>query len=265
MKKIILFLTLCAHLIASIINSPLLSINEEGTSATVKVQKVDIGMSGFVVHDVSANHTSILNSVVVTAFDTKSKIATLHLNDYNGLRNNALPTGKWRAEVGDMAILAFGYSRALLVSPNEEIYYRISKSIKIQWLHPDIFATILSFRGHPTPLKEDFDVMSDAASVGLLFIYIEKKVYTVDAKSFSILSISDAPLLQDSVQLPFYSRVEKIDAAWWGEGSDALESYAPYYYELLVKYNRKNRALYKIINDSEKDVSSLLSEFEIKE
>ena len=263
MKRVILFLIIGINLIAGIIKSPLLTYDEEKQIATIKVKSVDLGMSGFVVHNIAPNHNSILKSIVVTAFDKESQIATLHLNDYEGLRNNALPTGRWKISVGDSAILAFGYTRALLIAPTEEIYYRISKSVKIQWLHPDIFATILSFQGHPTPLKEDFDLMSNASSVGLIFMYIENRVYTIDSKSFAILSISDAPLPQDKLVLPFYTRIQNIDEAWWGEGSDPLEEYEPHYYELLVTHNKQNQKLYNIIEKSDKKLHFLLDDFEL--
>ncbi len=265
MKKLLLFLTFSIQLFAGVIQAPLFSIDAEKNIATIKVKNIDVGISGFIVHNITSKHSSILKNVVVTNFDKENQIATLKVSDFTGLRNNALPSGKWSVEVGDNVILAFGYSRALLIAPSEEIYYRISKSVKIQWLHPDIFATILSFRGHPTPLKEDFNAMSIATSIGLVFLYLDKRVYTIDVKSFKILAVSDAPLVQDSVVLPFYTRVPEIDANWWGEGSDELKEYEPHYYELLVKSNRKNRKLYNIVENSDKNITHLLNEFKVKE
>jgi len=143
-----------------------------------------------------------------------------------------------------------------LIAPSEEIYHRITRSVKnLQWVHPDIFATILSFNGHPTPLREDFTRLSIETSVGLIFIYLDEKLFTVDARSFKILTITDAKLKQDSTQLPFYTRVEEIDAAWWGEGSDELESYEPYYYEVLTKANPNNKALEEIVKNFKVKVS----------
>ena len=265
MKKIVLFLIIALHLSASVIKSPILSIDENKKEATIKVEKVDVGMSGFILHHIAKNHNSILKNIVVKSYDSESKIATLKVSDYDGLRNNALPSGKWNIEVGDTAILAFGYTRAVLITPSEEIYHRISTSVKIQWLHPDIFATILSFRGHPTPLKDDFYAMSVATSVGLVFLYIDQKVYTLDTKSFEILSISDAPLVKDNEVLPFYSRVEHIDKNWWGEGSEALTAYEPHYYKLLIDSNPKNVNLYNIIKKQDKKYDYLLKDFKIKE
>ncbi|WP_373004678.1 plasminogen-binding N-terminal domain-containing protein [Sulfurimonas sp.] len=250
MKYIILVLVLALQLSAGVVKSPLISVDEKSNIATIKIDKIDVGMSGFISHKIAEDHTVILKNILVTDFDAKSKTATLKMSTYDALRNNALPSGRWTVAIGDEAILAFGYTRGTLISPNEEIYHRITRSVKdLQWVHPDIFATILSFNGHPTPLREDFTKLSISTSVGLVFIYLEEKLFTIDAKSFKILTITDAQLKQDSTQLPFYTRIEKIEAAWWGEGSNELESYEPYYYELLTEANPNNKELQKIVNN----------------
>jgi len=263
MKRVIIFLIISINLIAAVVKSPIVIIDNNEQIATIKIAKIDVGMSGFIVHEIAPNHTSILKNVVVKSHDKNTEIAILKMSDYTGLRNNALPTGKWSVKVGDTAVFAFGYSRALLVAPSEEVYHQVTKSINIQWIHPDIFATILSFNGHPTPLKEDFEAMSDASSIGLVFIYLNKKLFMLDIKSFKILTINDVPLVQESVKLPFYTRVEEIDAAWWGEGSERQESYEPYYYELLVEFNKKDKNLYEIIKNGEEKLHYLLDTFEI--
>ena len=263
MKYILLLLLVLFELNAGVVKSPIVTLDENEQIATIKIDKIDIGMSGFIVHEIAPEHTSILKNVLVTNYDKNTQIATLKTSDYTGLRNNALPTGKWSVKVGDTAVFAFGYSRGLLIAPSEEIYHQVSKSISIQWIHPDIFATILSFRGHPTPLKDDFEAMSDASSIGLVFIYLNKKLFMLDIKSFKILTINDAPLVQDSVKLPFYTRVAEIDANWWGEGSERQESYEPHYYELLVEFNKRNKNLYEIIKNGDTELHDLLDNFEI--
>lgn len=257
MKHIFLLLFLLLGLSASTIKTTLLSIDYDKQLATVKLDKVDVGVSGFLVHTIAKNHTSILQNVHVISYDKDTQIATLAMKKFNALHNNALPSGKWKAIVGDKVELAFGYSRSMLIAPSEEIYHRITKSVQTQWVHIDIFATIISYRGHPTPLKEDFDAMNVASSVGLLFIYLDKKLYTIDMKTLVILSISDAPLVQDTLQLPFYSRVKKIEANWWGDGSDELEAYEPYYFGLLKEYNPANKELLENIKKFEaKDIKN---------
>ena len=265
MKHIFLILLMAFNLFAAVIKTPLLSVDAVNETATIKLEGVDVGVSGFLVHTIAENHSSILRNVHVISYDKVTQISTLRMSEFTALRNNALPTGKWQPQVGDSVELAFGYSRALLIAPSEEIYHQITKSVKVQWVHVDIFATVLSYRGHPTPLKEDFSAMNVASSVGLLFIYLDKKLYTVDIQSFVILNVSEAPLVQDGVKLPFYSRVETIEANWWGEGSDFLEDYEPHYYELLVEANKKNTKLYEIIKQSDVKNHFLLENFEIGE
>ena len=244
MRYMFLLFILVFELFGGVVKSPIVSVNEDESLATIKIAKIDVGMSGFVVHKIAQNHSCILKNVVVKSFDKNKQIAVLVLSDYDALRQNSLPSGEWHVEVGDIVVLAFGYTRGILIAPSDDVYYRITRATKqLQWVHPDIFATILSFNGHPTPLREDFTSLSKATSVGLVFIYLNEKLYMVDSKSFTILNITDAPLEQKSVKLPFYTRVEQIDAAWWGEGSDEMKSYEPHYFELLKEANPDNKQL----------------------
>ena len=266
MKFIVLLFVVLFELSAGVLKSPLMSVDQENMLATVEVEKLDVGMSGFIYHQINENHSSILNNALVIAYNTDTKTATLKLSPYTGLRNNSLPTGKWTASVGDIAMFAFGYNRALLIAPNEEIYHRITQSVKIEWVHPDLFATVLAFRGHPTPMADDFLAMSVMSSVGLVFIYIDQKVYMVDSKSFHILGINNAPMVEDSIHLPFYSRIESIPSHWWqlwGDENDELEEYAPHYYKLLVENNKYNEGLYQVIKHGDKELHYLLNDFKI--
>ena len=265
MKHIFLIFFIIVGVYGSVIKSPIISVNKDETEATISIDKIDIGVSGFVVHAITKDHEAILKSAVVVEYDKESKIAKLKLDKYTQLDSNALPSGKWSIKIGDIAVLAFGYNRGLLIAPNEEIYYKVAKSANIQWVHPDIFATYLSFSGRPTPLRNDFTKISSTTSIGLIYIFLNNRVYTLDAKSFKILTTTEVKLTQESLNLPFYTRVEKIEASWWGEGSSRLEEYEPYYYELIIKANPKNRELYEIVKNSDNKIKKLLKEFEIKE
>ncbi len=266
MKYIFVLLFLVSGLFASMVKSKVVSIDEQNKTLTINIKKINVGMSGFVVHQFAPTHSSILKNVTVIGFDEKNGVATLKMSKYDDLVHSALPKGKWKVKVGDTVTLAYAYSRALLIAPTEKIYYRITKSAtSVQWVHSDLFATILSLAGHPTPLKTDFETMAKSLSVGLIFFYLDKKLYTVDIRSFKILNISSAPLNQDGMKLPFYSRIDEIDAAWWGEGSDELEDYAPYYYELMITYNKHNKKLYENIKNGDKKLHHLLDKFEIED
>ncbi len=243
-KQILLLVLITLTALANVIKEPVISLDKDKNIAIIAINHIDIGVSGFITHKLAENNSVILKNVNVIDFDKETHLATLQMSDFNKLRNNALPNGKWKVEVGDMVSLAFGYNRAVLIAPTERIYYRITKATKnVQWLHPDIYTTILSFTGHPTPLKQDFINMANATSVGIFFFYLNQKLLTVDALSMKVLNISDAPLEQKDVKLPFYSRIETIEANWFGAGSDELESYEPYYYKLLIEANPKNKEL----------------------
>lgn len=252
MKYLTILLALSLSLLADLVQTPVVGVDEDASIATIKIEHIDIGMSGFVVHKIANERDIILKSAIVIAFNKETKIATLQLNEYKGLKNNSLPFGHWKVESGDMVILAYGYTRGLLIAPNEDIYYKISRGVKIEWIHPDIFATMLSAASHPTPLKEDFEHMSDLASVGLIFFFVNKQLIMVDAHTFKILGINNTPFGYEKIQLPFYSRVEEIDSSWWNfwsDGNQKLSDYTPYYLYLLKQNNPNNPYLDEIIKE----------------
>ncbi len=266
MKYILVLVLFVLELFSSVLESKIVSVDNEKNIATIEIEKIDVGMSGFIVHQFTKNHTSILKNVVVESFDKESRQAVLKMSKYDDLKHNALPRGLWEVQVGDTAILAFGYSRAILIAPDADIYHAITRGAKsIEWIHPDIFATALSSNGHPTPLKEDFYKMSVSATIGLYFFYLDNKIFTVDARSFKVLNIADIKMQQKDTKLPFYSRVDEIDAAWWGEGSDYLKDYSPHYYELLVTHNKNNKNLLEIIQNGDEKLQFLVKEFEIED
>ena len=266
MKQIVLILFFVSCVFGSVIKSPVVSVDEHNQTLSIKIDKVDVGMSGFVYKLLNEKHGSIIKSVVVRSFNPDTNIAQLEMSEYKLLKNDALPKGKWSVEVGDSVILAFGYTRAMLIAPSEEIYHRITKSASnLQWIHPDIFATTLSYTGHPTPLRSDFTNICDTTSIGIVFIYLDQNLFTLDCKSFGLLNITEAPLKQTSVELPFYTRLQEIEANWWGEGSDVLHEYEPHYYELMIEANKHNKKLYDIVKNNDANVSVLLDNFEIGE
>ena len=254
MKYIFLLLVTLLRLNAATVEAPIISVDQKNDSVVIKINHIDVGMSGFVVHTISKEHSIVVNNAIVESFDANNSTATLKLFAFHMLDNDSVPSTKYIAKVGDKVELAFAYNRALLIAPSEEVYHRITQSVQTQWIHPDLFATILSYTGHPSPLKNDFEKMSDATSTGLLFIYLDKHVYTLDMKSFKILNISDAPLEVKKMKVPFYTRVEKIESSWWdwGAGTDEMKSYQPYYYKLLLKTNKENKELQKLYAQFEK-------------
>jgi hypothetical protein len=219
--------------------------DKEITLATATLESsVEVGVTGFIVHPLKQNHQIIIANLEVLSYDKKSKEVTFKTSPYTGLTQNSLPNGNWEVTVGDEAIFAFAYNRALLIAPDEEIYHFLSSKIpSIEWVHPDKFATFLSYKGHPTPLKEDFRDFCVVGATGLLYLYLEEALFTLDCKSFSLLQITPAAIKREKEKLPFYSRVDKIYAGWFGKGTSELEVYDEYYLELLNQSNQKSTLL----------------------
>ncbi len=265
MKAIFLLLLSTLMLFGGMLRSEVSAVGEN--NITIETEGVEVGMSGFVVHRLAPGRSTILNRVSVVSVDKEHKTAKLRLLPFDLFESNNLPRIKMKPKVGDSVLLAYAYERGLLIAPSESIYYTLTRAMKTEtFVHPDVFATLLSYKGHPTPLQKDFEGFCNDVTLGLLFFYIEQKLYTVDCHSFAILGIQDAPLKQEKQKLPFYTRVKKIEANWFGEGSDELEDYEPYYYGLLYRNNPNNEALLQNMKaSSDANVTQLLHELNIEE
>lgn len=261
MRIFILFFTLFSSLLtAGTFSLPLDSVEEN--LGTVKIKNIQKGVSGYVVRHFTQEQRTILANAVVTSFDKANGIAHLQFSEFSGLVQNSLPNGNWKPQVGDEVVLGFGYSRALLLAPTDEIYHSVTARIpSLEWTHPDLFATFLSYRGHPTPIKEDINDFCTTSSVGLLYIYLQNSLFTLDCNSLALLQITPLSMERGEEKLPFYYRFEKISEAWWGEGSDPLESYDPYYFHLIAKNNPKSGLLHHYAKKNEVPINESSSWF----
>jgi len=263
--RILFFLGLTlGYLQASFISTPLLNV--ENSRGTIETPNLKVGMSGFVVRHFDATHSSIIDNARVSEITPSSNRVAIELSPYDGLRQNSLPSGTWSPKALDEVIIAYDYTRALLIAPNDDTYTSLTKSIpNVEWIHPDIFATYLSHTGHPTPLVSDFRRFCSASSIGLLFIQSTQTLFTLDCKNFTLLQNTTSITDDTQVILPFYSRVPEIRSAWWGEGSSKLENYHPYYLEQLVLNNSNNTQLYALIKEKFGTTAPLLRHFNFKE
>lgn len=258
--SLISFSALCA----SPISTPLLTV--EGERAAIEAPELRVGMSGFIVRKFDATHSTVIANARVEQTNPSNNRAILQISKYDGLHQNALPSGTWSPKPSDEAILAYDYGRALVISPDEDTYDAITKSIpNIEWIHPDNYATFLSYEGHPTPLVQDFHDYCTANSIGLLYIQSAQTLFTLDCKSFTLLESTPSVQKNASAQTPFFTHVPKIRAAWWGAGSSRLGSYEPYYLEQMALKNSKNQKLYDLYKAKFSDKSALLRHFQIKE
>lgn len=265
MMRILFLSFFCMGMLqASPISTPLLDVNEN--TGSVESSHLKVGMSGFVVRHFDDKHSSIIANARISSLNAATHRALVDISPYDGLRQNSLPSGNWKAKANDEVVMAYDYERALLIAPNDDTYSALTKSIpNVEWVHPDTYATYLSHEGHPTPLVEDFHRFCTANSVGLLYIQSAQTLFTLDCKNFSLLESAPSQSVKKEALTPFYSRVAAIRANWWGAGSSRLESYEPYYLEKIALNNSKNKELYKLYKEKFSEKSALLRNFDIKE
>jgi len=264
MRIWLITLITCSVLNASPITAPLLDI--EQNRASIIAENLKTGMSGFIVRQFDADHSTVIANARVEQTNPANNRAILSISKYDGLHQDALPGGNWTPKPSDIAVLAYDYGRALLIAPNDDTYDAITKSISgVEWVHPDNYASFLSYEGHQTPLVEDFKSYCTANSVGLLYIQSAENLFTLDCKSFTVLQTTPFTTVSEKKQTPFYTRIPTIRAAWWGEGSSSLDSYEPYYLEIIALNNSKNKELYELYKGKFSKESALLRHFETKE
>lgn len=264
MRIWIMILITVGSVYAAPISTPLLEV--QNGRAAIETDNLREGMSGFIVRRFDAGHSAIIANARIEAVNPTSGRAILQLSEYDGLRQNALPRGNWKAQASDTAVIAYDYERAMLIAPSDDIYYSLTKSIDgVEWVHPDQFASYLSDQGHPTPLVSDFHDYCTANSIGLLYIQSAQTLFTLDCKNFALLQSTPSQGTESVQSVPFYSRVATIRAAWWGAGSSRLNAYEPYYLEQIALNNSKNRSLYELFKGKFSDKSALLRHFDLKE
>ena len=247
MRLLLFIILLHSYLFAVItsgVHTRITSIDNEKKLIIVETPpQAQVGMYGVIVHWFDKTHSTALSWIEVKSIEGNT--STLSMVPIHALEQSALPSGRWEPHVGDEVVLGYNYHRALLIAPNLSVYKKVTDfHPERTWVHPDIFAAVLSSHGHPTPLKEDFSYACRANNIGLVYFVLDDSIITVDCQSFKILQSKSTTIKTEKIQLPFYSRITHIEANWFGEGSSELEEYAPYYIRLLAKYNPQSKKLH---------------------
>ena len=189
------------------------------------------GSSGIVIHKFNDTTSSIIARVSV--IDKSNGKATLRFSTYSALKQTALPLPGITPAVGDSVILNYLYDRALIVVPNYKIYSKITKHFKnITWVHPDILGAYLAQEYKPNPDRKTFRTMCQQNVASLIFFALDQESVFVDCNNFKIIKKLQGDRVT-TVQLPFYTRVKKIDASWFSFSSSKMDSYSDYYKRMI--------------------------------
>jgi hypothetical protein len=207
------------------------SVTKDG--AVINIGNLMIGQSGIVVHDYDEKDSIIVaNAIVVESTNNTSRVKFIKFDD---LAQNALPTTKRSPQNGDTVVLNYLYQKSLLIAPNIESYKAIEKQLPSQtFLNSDIFASYLKLDANPTPTKDDLSNFCKKHNLGTIYIILNNKFYVVDAKSFKVLESLPLEYKDQHAELPFYTRVDKIEKnsfAWFQDSS--IRDYKKYYNKLL--------------------------------
>ncbi|MCH9813176.1 MAG: plasminogen-binding N-terminal domain-containing protein [Epsilonproteobacteria bacterium] len=191
------------------------------------------GSSGIIIHKFDDIHQTIIANVEVVS--KKEGEAKLRYKNFNGLKQNALPTYKIAPQEGDKVILNYLYERALAVTPDAQTFKSVITQYNMfDWIHPDLFASKLATEYTPTPSKQDFQEECKADNFAMLFFAIENQGYFVDCNSFKVLHKTKIKASKEKPIVPFYSRMQKITGRMFGlMGGEGINDYSRYYKQLL--------------------------------
>ena len=217
----------------------------KGDTAKIKKTKLKIGQSGIIRHTYKNNHSIILaNASVIKSFDEYSLIK---FTPFTQLEQKALPNVSTSVKNKDIFILNFLYSSSLLVTPNQDAFVKTRDMFPSHnFIHSDILASYLKLENSPYPSRKQIKEYSKKVSIGTIFYVIENKVFIIDTKTFKIISTEEIKYNKNKVQLPFYTRIEKIKK---GNFDFSSTEYIDSELSDIEKYNKYYKNFIGISND----------------
>ncbi len=192
--------------------SDILITNVSKNSAQINIGNLKVGQSGIIEHKYDNGKTLIVSSAYVQ--ETSPTSSTLKFIPFLGLKQNAIPTSNRKPQNGDRFMLNYLYDESLLIAPNSESFRNVRKKFKNNnFPHTDLFAAYLKVNTTPHPTKNDIQEYALAQNMGTIFFVIESKVYIVDTQTFTILGTKPLSYIPGEAKMPFYTRIEKIEAS----------------------------------------------------
>lgn len=183
--------------------------NLNNNKSVINIGNLLVGQSGIVVHIYDNDRRLIVaNAKVVSSNETSSVVEFFEFDD---LRQDAIPTTNRKVENGDVIVLNYMYDQSLLIAPDFNSYQAVREDFaQSNFIHPDLFAAWLKFDNTPLPKKDDFQKFAISQNLGTIFFVVNKKIYILDSKTFTVLDSYSLPLAIAEKQMPFFTRVEEI-------------------------------------------------------
>lgn len=203
---------------------------------SIKIPSMNLkeGESGILVRNIE-NNEFIIADIIVESIE--NKIAIISYTPFNSINQQYMPHPIGTPKEGDKAIFRILYNRALIISPNQDIYKNIIDSnTHIDFIHPDIFASFLANSSYNMPNKNNFSNFCKKFAIGLLFIWDKNTIFKLDCNSLKILekdNLTNAKKdLTNNIKLPFFTRLGDETLNELFKMKD-MKDYSTYYSNLL--------------------------------
>ncbi|MDD3466722.1 MAG: plasminogen-binding N-terminal domain-containing protein [Campylobacterales bacterium] len=207
------------------------SVGSDGRSAVLKGDNVQKGATGIVITKLNDTKNTIVASVVALSSGNEVNARFEVLTE---LAQDALPRAILFPKVGDKAVFYSFDERSTIIAKNQSDYQKIVSSENRMWLHPDLFAALLTQERIGEPKQKDFAEYCKKYSVGTIHFAIKDKVYVTDCQSFEILDIKNfASENAKEFESPFYKRTGDIETGYLGMFKENVKDYESYYLRLL--------------------------------
>ncbi len=207
--------------------------------AKIKIGNLKIGQSGVIVHNIDNKDSIII--ALAQVVDTNSRYSTIQIKKKSVIKQDAIPTSNQNAKNGDTFILNHLYSSSLLIVPNSK-----SKSLVVlnypnqNFVNEDFFASYLKVISTPVLTKNDITNFTQSQQIGTIFIVIKNTLYIKDAFSFKTIDKISLNINDSSTQVPFYSKIDKIEKGLLDFGDDKIADYNNFYLSLVNNVSYSN-------------------------
>lgn len=189
--------------------------NVTPSTATINIGNLKVGQSGIVRHRYENKKAIIISDAYVISSSKES--STIKFIPFLGLKQNAIPTTNRKPQNGDSFVLNYLYDSSLLIAPDSTSFRAVRlKFSKQNFQHSDMFGAYLKIEQQPLPSKEMIQNFAIQEDLGTIFMVIDNKIYILDTKTFIILDVRNLLYLHEEEQMPFYTRIENIEAGILG-------------------------------------------------
>lgn len=231
-KMLKYLLLLCSLLSCSLgLDGKLVISIPKQTDTILRIPSLDlkVGESGIITRS-SNNNEFIIANVVVDSIE--DGVAKLTYSKFNTISQQYMPHPLGTPMEGDKVIFRILYNRALIVAPNQNLYQKVvDNNDAIDFIHSDIFASFLTNNKSNMPTKNDFTKFCNKFSIGIVFIWRNNSLFTLDCNSLKVLdrkTLIDVTVSSLDVKLPFFTRLsnEALDEMF---DMEKMQDYDVYY------------------------------------